>query len=317
MRVVFLGSPEFALPALRRLIASEHEVVAVVTQPDRPAGRGRGLRPPPVKELAQAHGLPVLQPKSVNGSDALDAIRALKPDALIIAAFGQILKQPLLDIPKRGSLNVHASLLPKYRGAAPVAGALLAGEETAGVTIMEVVLALDAGPVVAQRSLAIEPDDTTGTLTQKIAELGADLLVDVLPAWERREITPQPQNDAQATYVRPVRREDATIDWSLSAEEVWRRVRAYNPWPVATTAVDGEALRILAAWPLDREADVEAGTIVPLPGGAAVRDGAGFALQCGRGLLAVVRAQRPGKRDVSGEELLRGWRGLIGKRAGR
>jgi methionyl-tRNA formyltransferase len=310
-----MGSPEFALPSLRRLIASEHEVVAVVTQPDRPAGRGRGVRLPPVKELAQAHGLPVLQPKSVNTPDALDAIRGYEPDALVIAAFGQILKQPLLDIPRRGSLNVHASLLPKYRGAAPVAGALLAGEDTAGVTIMEVELALDAGAIVAQRALPIDASDTTGTLTDKIAELGAELLVEVLPAWERREITPQPQDDARATYVKPVRREDAVIDWSLGAEEVWRRVRAYNPWPVATTTVDGVALRILEAWPIDAESGVPAGTVVTLPGGVELAD-AGFAVQCGRGLLAVVRAQRPGKRAVTGAELLRGWRDLIGKRLG-
>jgi len=269
-----------------------------------------------VKELARAHGLPVLQPKSVNAPEALDTIRAHEPDALIIAAFGQILKQPLLDIPQRGALNVHASLLPKYRGAAPVAGALLAGEDEAGVTIMEVVLALDAGPIVAQRSLPIGAHDTTGTLTNKIGELGAELLLEVLPAWGRREITPQAQDDARSTYVKPVRREDAVIDWSLSAEESWRRVRAYNPWPVATTIVDGEALRILEAWPLDSEPGVPPGTVVSLAGRANLPEGAGFGVQCSRGALAVVRAQRPGKRAVTGEELLRGWRGLIGKQLG-
>jgi methionyl-tRNA formyltransferase len=310
-----MGSPNFALPTLGGLIASQHEVVAVVTQPDRPAGRGRGVRPPPAKELALAHGLPVLQPKSVNTPDALDAIRAYAPDALVVAAFGQILKQPLLDIPKRGSLNVHASLLPKYRGAAPVAGALLAGEDTTGVTIMEVELALDAGPIVAQRGLPIDPHDTTGTLTDKIAELGAELLIEVLQAWGRREITPQPQDDAQATYVKPVRREDAMIDWTLSADEVWRRVRAYNPWPVARTNVDGTALRILEAWPLAAEAGAATGSVVPLPSGVELA-GAGFAVQCGRGLLAIVRAQRPGKRAITGAELLRGWRDLIGKQLG-
>src|SRR3990172_4398632 len=189
-----MGSPEFALPTLRRLIESEHEVVAVVCQPDRPAGRGRRLRPPPAKELAQAHDLPVLQSERVNTPDTLAALRALAPDVIVIAAYGQILKQPLLDIPQRGALNVHASLLPKYRGAAPVAAAILAGEEETGVTILEVVLKLDAGPILAQRSLPIEPQDTTGTLGEKLALLGADLLIEVLPAWERGEFAPEPQD---------------------------------------------------------------------------------------------------------------------------
>ena len=316
MRVVFMGSPAFALPALGGLIESEHEVVGVVTQPDRPAGRRRALRPPPAKELALARGLTVLQPERVNAPDALDALRALEPDAIVIAAYGQILKQPLLDIPRRGALNVHASLLPKYRGASPIAAAILAGEEETGVSIMEVILALDAGPVVAQRALRIEAADTTGTLTGKLASLGGDLLIEALPAWGRCELVAQPQDDAQATYAPPIRRDDAVIDWSPPAVDIWRRVRAYNPWPVATTTVDGEPLRILAAWPLDGEPDVAPGTVVALPEDVAAPAGARFAVRCGRGLLAVVQAQRPGKRAMSGEELLRGYRGLTGKRLG-
>jgi len=271
--------------------------------------------PPPVKELALQHGLPVLQPKSVNASGALEALRMCSPDALVVAAFGQILKQPLLDIPQRGSLNVHASLLPKYRGAAPVAGALLGGEKETGATIMEVELALDSGPIVAQRALSIGPDDTTGTLTSRLGEIGGELLVEVLPAWAKGEISPKPQDDALATYVKAVRREDAIIDWRLSADEIGRRVHAYNPWPGATTLVEGMALRVLEAWPLDAEANVEAGTVVSLPPGAKVPR-AGFAVQCGVGLLAIVSAQRAGKRIVSAAELLRGWRELIGKRLG-
>ncbi len=261
------------------------------------------------------HGLPVLQPKSVNAAEALGAVRAYEPDALIVAAFGQILKQPLLDIPKRGSLNVHASLLPRYRGAAPVAGALLAGEDRTGVTIMEVELALDSGPIVAQRALPIGSYDTTGTLTGRLAELGGELLLEVLPAWENGDISPEPQDDARATYVKAVRRGDAIIDWTLTADEIWRLIRAYNPWPTATTLVDGVALRVLEAWPIDAEADVGAGTAVPMPGGVGVQ-GAGFAVQCGVGLLAIVSAQRAGKRVVSGADLLRGWPGLFGKRFG-
>ncbi|MDP3767093.1 MAG: methionyl-tRNA formyltransferase [Dehalococcoidia bacterium] len=316
MRVVFMGSPDFALPTLRRLIESEHDVVGVVTQPDRPAGRRRHSRPPPAKQVALEHGLPVLQPERVNAPDALHGVRRLEPDAIVIAAYGQILRQPLLDIPRRGLLNVHASLLPAYRGASPVVAALLAGERETGVTILEVVLELDAGPIVTQRSLPIEPNDTAGTLSAKLARLGADLLIEVLPAWERGELTPQPQDGAQASYAPTIRREDAVIDWSLPAVDVWRRVRAYNPWPVATTSVEGEPLRILEASLLEGEPDVPAGTVLPLPEAADAPAGVGFAVRCGRGLLAVVRGQRAGRRALTGEELLRGFRGLLGKRLG-
>ena len=309
-----MGSPEFALPTLRRLIESDHELVGVVTQPDRPAGRGRGLRPPPAKELAQAHGLPVLQPERVNAPEALAGLRALAPDAIVIAAYGQILKQPLLNLPQQGTLTVHASLLPKYRGAAPAAAAILAGEEATGVTILEVILALDAGPILDQRALPIEPHDTTGTLNEKLARLGAGVLIDVLPAWERGDLTAQPQDEAQASHARAFRREDARIDWSCPAVDVWRQVRAYSPWPVATTSVDGEPLRILEAWPLAGEPDAAPGTALALPEDAEAPAGAGFAVRCGGGLLAVVRAQRAGRRVLSGEELLRGFRALLGKR---
>jgi methionyl-tRNA formyltransferase len=315
MHIVFMGSPEFALPALQRLAESEHEIAAVVAQPDRPAGRGRALRPPPTKEYVLAHGIPVLQPERVNRPESLAAIRALEPDVIVIAAYGQILKQELLDIPQRGVLNVHASLLPKYRGASPVAAAILAGEQEAGVTIIEVVLALDSGPMVAQRARPIEAQDTAGTLTEKLAVLGADLLIEVLPAWERGDIAAEPQDDSLSTYAPPLRRRDAVIDWSVPAVDVWRRVRAYNPWPVATTTLDGEPLRIWEAWPLDAELNAAAGTVFAPDEDVPI--GAGFAVRCGSGSLAVVRAQRPGKRVVTGDELLRGYRpGLIGKRLG-
>ncbi len=316
MRIVFMGSPQFALPAIERLIESDHELLAVVTQPDRPAGRGRSLRLPPVSELARAHGLPILQPPRVNAQESLDALRALQPEAIVIVAYGQILKQPLLDIPSRGLLNVHASLLPRHRGAAPATAALLAGDAETGVTILEVVLALDAGPMLARRSLAISDTDTTGSLNEKLAPLSAELLIETLPAWERGELTPQPQDEALTTYAPTVRREDAIIDWSLPAADVWRRVRAYSPWPGATTSFDGEPLRILEAWPLDMRVDVDSGVVLPLPDGGGVPAGAGFAVGCGEGALAVVRAQRAGKRALSGEELLRGARGLLGNRLG-
>ena len=307
-----MGSPDFALPALERLIESArmraHELAAVVSQPDRPAGRGRALRAPPAKELALRHSIPILQPERVNSAEALDALRALAPDAIVIAAYGQILKQPLLDIPRRGSLNVHASLLPRWRGAAPAAAAIRAGDELTGVSIQEVVLALDAGPVVAQRETLIADDDTTGSLNEALARTGADLLIDVVPAWERGEIEPRPQDDSKATYAPTIKRQDAEIDWSLSADEIWRAVRAYNPWPVAFTSLGGETLRILEARPLDDEPHMEPGTVV--------QTGGGFGVRCGSGTLAILRAQRAGKRAMSGEELLRGARELVGQRLG-
>jgi methionyl-tRNA formyltransferase len=312
VRIVFMGSPDFALPTLRRLIESEHEVAGVIAQPDRPAGRGRALRPPPVKELATECGLPVLQPERVNTPEALAAIRDLAPEAIVIAAYGQILKQELLDIPTRGCLNVHASLLPRHRGASPVAAAILAGDGETGVSIIEVVLALDAGPVLLQRALPIGQDDTTGALSGKLAELGAALLVEALPGWERGELVAQAQDESRATYAPQIKRSDGAIDWTLPAADVSRQVRAYHPWPLATTTVQGEPLRILEAWPLDDEADVAPGTVIEV--GDEARAGAGFAVRCGEGALAVVRAQRAGKRAMAGDELLRGWRGLLGQR---
>ena len=316
MRIVFMGSPEFALPALRGLIEGEHAVAAVVTQPDRPAGRGRGLRPPPAKELALAHQVPVLQPERVNAPAALEQLREVAPDVIVIAAYGQILRQPLLDLPGRGCLNVHASLLPKYRGASPVAAAILAGDQETGVTILEVALALDAGPILAKRTTPIEPGDTTGSLTEKLSRLGAELLIETLPAWERGDLTPEPQDEALASYAPGLRRADTVLDWSLPAVDLWRRVRAYYPWPVATTTLDGEPLRVLEAWPLNAEPDAPAGTVVALPGHAGAPEQAGFAVCCGMGVLAITRAQRAGRRVVSGHELMRGLRGLIGRRLG-
>lgn len=316
MRIVFMGSPEFALPTLQGLIASEHDIVGVVTQPDRPAGRGRSMRMPPAAALAADHGLMLLQPGDINTDDSLEALRALRPDALVVAAYGQILKQPLLDIPVRGALNVHASLLPRHRGAAPSVGALLAGDDETGVTIQEVVLKLDAGPIVAQRRLAISDDDTTGSLNEKLSEVGAELLIEVLPSWERGELNAKPQIEGDATFSPSVKREDAVIDWSASAPDVWRRVRAYAPWPVATTTVDGEPLRILEAWPIEVRTGREPGVVMELPERSDLPSGAGFAVACGAGALVIVRAQRAGKRALSGADLLRGYRELIDKTLG-
>jgi len=316
MRIVFFGSPEFALPSLEALLESRHDVVAVVSQPDRPAGRGHAATAPPVKVLAQSRALSVLQPENISDPDSVEALRTLAPDVFVVAAYGQILRQRLLDVPKRGILNVHASLLPRHRGASPVAAAILAGDEMTGVTLMEMVRALDAGPMVARVEMPISPHDTTGTLEPRLAMAAAALLVESLDAWASGELTATPQDESLVTYAPQLKRTDALLDWSLPAVELWRRVRAFNPWPVAHTHWRGEELRIHEAWPLNQESGELPGTVLPaspLPPEAGDPE-ATFSVAAGMGALAVRRLQRPGKRALSGAEFLRGQRDFVGER---
>lgn len=309
MRIVFMGSPEFALPSLERLIASEHEIVAVYTQPDRPVGRGRKVAPPPAKTLALAHGLDVRQPNSISRAESVEALRELRPDIGVIAAYGQILKQPVLDVPPLGVLNVHASLLPRWRGAAPIPGAILAGDRETGATIMRVRLALDAGPMLARATVAIGDGDTTGTLTPRVAEAGAALLLDVLPRWAAGAIVAEEQDDALATYAPQIEKTDALIDWSRDdAVTAWRKVRAYNPWPMAYAYLDGSPLRIIEAVVLDARASGVPGTIVPSEDARA-----GFGVvAAGGGALGVVRVQAAGRNAVDAGDFVRGRRGVVG-----
>jgi methionyl-tRNA formyltransferase len=225
-RIVFMGSPAFAVPALERL-ADSYEVVAVVTQPDRPAGRKRRLTAPPVKAAALARGLPVWQPPTLRTPQAVARLRALAPDLVVVVAFGQILRANVLEIPPHGCLNLHGSLLPKYRGAAPVPATILSAETETGVTLMRMDEGMDTGPVIAQATCPIAPDDTTATLRDKLCHLGADLLIETLPRWLAGEVTLQPQDDSQATYCHPIAKSDGRLDWQLSAEELARRVRAF------------------------------------------------------------------------------------------
>jgi methionyl-tRNA formyltransferase len=304
MRIVFMGSPDFALPTLQRLIESPYELVAVYTQPDRPAGRGRRPTPPPAKVLAERHGVPVRQPEHVSAPEEIERLRELAPDVIVIAAYGQILRPPVLAVPRKGTLNVHASLLPRWRGASPVAAAILAGDTETGVTIMLVEPALDTGPILAQEREPICPDDTAGTLGARLAERGAELLMKTLPAWIAGSITPRPQDDRLATYAPAVRKEDARIDWTRDAAFIERQVRAYHPWPVAHTTLGGEPLRILRAHVQPQTGPEPPGTVVPA--------GAGFAVRCGQGTLVVDEAQLAGRRPLPAAELLRGRRDLIG-----
>jgi methionyl-tRNA formyltransferase len=279
------------------------EVVAVITQPDRPAGRGHGTTAPPVKVAALERGLTVLQPENVSAPESLEALRALAPDVAVVAAYGQILRQRFLDLPARGCVNVHASLLPRHRGASPIAAAILAGDEVSGVTLMEVVRALDAGPMIARVEEKILDTDTTGTLERRISLAGGRLITESLLPWYEGALPAVPQDESLVTYAPQLRREDARLDWSLAAVELWRRVRAYNPWPVAFTTWRGEELRVLEASPLT--GDGTSGAVV-----AVGEDGP--VVQCGEGRLALRTVQRAGKKAQSGVEFARGARELVG-----
>lgn len=316
MRVVFLGSPEFALPALQRLIDSDHEIAGVYTQPDRPSGRGRKLAPPPVKAIALQHGLPVFQPKRMSTRESVEQLRALAPDIGILAAYGQILRQPVLDVPPLGILNIHASLLPRWRGAAPIPAAILAGDAETGATIMKVVLALDAGPTLGAVRVPITGADTTATLTPAVAEAGADLLLRLLPRYAAGGLTPVPQDESLVTYAPELRKDDGRIDWRTeTAEHIARKVRAYNPWPSAFTTLDGQRLRILEGVAL-------AGDRRDPPGAVLARTSAddprvGFRIAAANATaLGVMTVQPSGRAAMPAAAFVRGQRGLIGRLIG-
>ena len=231
MRVIFMGTPDFAILPLEHHILNQHEVAAVYTKPDKPAGRGRSLGSPPVKKAAVNLNLPVVQLDSLKSAGALAQLAGFQPEVIIVAAFGQILPPPVLDLPRYGCINIHPSLLPKFRGASPVAAALLAGDDFTGVSVMLMDAGLDTGPVLARAQIPVSAMDTTGSLTAKLSLIAAQLLLEVLPRWWRGEITPQPQNEAEATYSSVLSKQDGEIDWHLPAPELWRRVRALSPWP--------------------------------------------------------------------------------------
>jgi len=302
-----MGTPGFAIPSLEQLIADRHQVCAVFTRPDRVAGRGQRAVMPPVKRMALELGLLVYQPASLKDGAVITEFAALKPDAIVVAAYGLILPQAVLDIPRYGSINVHPSRLPRYRGPSPVAAAILAGDEFTGVSVMQMSAGLDAGPVLSQAPVAIADYDTTGTLTEKLARVGAFMLGEVLAELPRGGLTPSPQEESQATYSRTICKEDGEIDWQLPAREIWRRVRAYQPWPGSFTFFGGKRLNIIEAAPVPETVSAEAGQVVVLSGGT-------FGVGTGDGVLAVRKVQLEGKRATTGAEFLRGQRNLAGAR---
>ncbi|RPJ22143.1 MAG: methionyl-tRNA formyltransferase [Chloroflexi bacterium] len=295
--LIFMGSPDFALPSLRAL-AQRYELVGVVTQPDRASGRGRELKPPPVKLLAQEMDIPVIQPEKLKQPEALEQLRAWNPDLIVVAAFGQILRKDVLDLPRFGCINVHASLLPRWRGAAPINAAILHGDEETGITIMKMDVGLDTGPILTQRSMRLTRDDTAGSVFESLSLLGADLLIETLPDYLSGKIQPVPQPEEGATYAPMLKKEEGRLDFTRPAEELERRVRAFNPWPGAFMDFDGTLLKV-------HRAHVEAG-------GAEVgwrlvyRDQP--AVGAGGGLLILDEVQPAGKKSMSGKSFLAGAR---------
>ncbi len=301
-----MGTPDFAVPSLERLILNQYQVITVYTQPDKMAGRGRSLASSPVKRAAINWKLPVIQPSSLKEAEVVTQLAGLHPEVIVVAAFGQILPQSVLDIPQYGCINIHPSLLPKFRGASPVATAILAGEEFTGVSIMLMDKGLDTGPVLARAQVPISTSDTTGSLTSKLSAIAAQLLLEVLTFWPRGELTPQPQNEADATYSTVFSKKGGEIDWHLPAVVLWRRVRAFQPWPGCFTKWQGKQLKIIEAVPLVGGKDLEVGRVVALNKEVA------FGVNTGEGVLGVLTVQMEGKRAMPAAEFLRGQRQFVG-----
>jgi methionyl-tRNA formyltransferase len=318
LRVAFAGTPGFALPALTAL-RERHDVVGVLTQPDRPSGRGRRLTPGPVKQAALSAGLPVAQPRTLKSQDVQSQLREWRPDVLVVVAFGALLPPEMLSMPPLGCINIHASLLPRWRGAAPIQRALLAGDGETGVTIMQMDEGLDSGPILLQRRLAIRPDHTGGTLHDELATLGADALIETLEGLSVKVVSPHPQPADGVTYARKVTKAEARIDWNRDALSIDRQVRAFNPWPVAETSLDGAPLRVFAAHVISSEASDAAASVKSTKtqenGSIVGVNAESIIVRCGKGSLALTRVQRPGRRPVSAREYAQA-SSLIGRRLG-
>ncbi|MDU9396242.1 MULTISPECIES: methionyl-tRNA formyltransferase [Pseudomonadaceae] len=294
LRLVFAGTPEFAAEHLKALLDTPHQIVAVYTQPDRPAGRGQKLMPSPVKQLALQHGLPVLQPPTLRDPAAQEELRALAPDLMVVVAYGLILPQAVLDIPRLGCINSHASLLPRWRGAAPIQRAVQAGDAESGVTVMQMEAGLDTGPMLLKATTPITAGDTGGSLHDRLAQLGPQAVVQAIAGLAAGTLQGEVQDDALATYAHKLNKDEARIDWSRPADELERLVRAFNPWPICHSTLDGQPLKVLAAEPAEGRGQ---------PGQILDASKDGLTVACGAGALRLTRLQLPGGKPLAFADL--------------
>lgn len=300
MKIVFMGTPDFAVPCLEKLIKADYHIVEVVTQPDRPKGRKREMTPPPVKAAALHHGIPVFQPEKLREKEAVEHIVALKPDLIITAAYGQILPKEIIELPRYGCINVHASLLPKYRGGAPIHKSIIDGEPETGVTIMYMAEKLDAGDILTQVRVLIEEEDHVGTLHDKLAEAGSDLLLETIPLLVKGEIAPKKQEESEVTYAWNIQREDEKINWNRSVREIYNQIRGLNPWPVAYSELEGQVFKIWWAKELkQQQTQAEPGTILNV-------SPEGIDVACGEGVLRLLQVQPAGKKSMDVKDYVRG-----------
>ncbi|MEE9398072.1 MAG: methionyl-tRNA formyltransferase [Methylococcales bacterium] len=298
MKIIFAGTPEFAIPSLKVLLESQHTVCAVYTQPDRPAGRGRKLKPGPVKQLAESAGISVFQPLSLKSDEEIDKLASFDADLMVVAAYGLLLPSAVLSLPRLGCINVHASLLPRWRGASPIHHAILSGDIEAGVTIMELVLKLDAGPMLYKKGVVVGADETSGELHDRLSILGAEALQAVLPEIEAGTAKTIPQDDSEVTYASKLDKQQAMMDWTRSAIELERQVRAFNPWPVAQTIFGEKVLRI---W---RAKAIEVSDVADAPGSILKSDDGQMAVATGHGILRILEVQLPGGRRIDATDFL-------------
>jgi methionyl-tRNA formyltransferase len=305
MRILFMSTPGFGVPTLRKFFDQDYEIVGVVCQPDKPAGRGQRVTAPAIKRAALELGLPIFQPDDLRASEVLNALAQTKPDSILVAAYGKYIPDEILNLPTRGALNLHPSLLPRWRGACPVTAAIAAGDAETGITIHFVASEMDTGDILAQARVPLGDEDTTETMMARLAVLGADVYADAVARWLRGEITPRKQDHTQATWCDRMKKEQGKIDWAQPAEKIVRQIRAYQPWPLAFTFWQGRQLNILGA----RALDLEQNSSTP---GQVLRSDAGIVVATGKGTLLLRQVQLSGKRAIPVEDFARGARGFLG-----
>ncbi|MDD4635171.1 MAG: methionyl-tRNA formyltransferase [Dehalococcoidales bacterium] len=307
MRLVFMGTPEIALPVLKA-VSSRHEVVAVYTRPDAYSGRGRELAQSAIKKEASKLGIPVIQPLNFKDGKNISVLQDLQPEAIVVVAYGIILPKAVLEIPRLGCINVHFSVLPRYRGASPVAGAILAGDRFTGVSIMLMETGVDTGPILSISQLPVFDWDTTLSLGQRLSGISGGLIIDVLEAWNRREIILRPQNEAAATYSGIIHKEDGLISWNEEAALIWRKARAYHPWPGIYTTWRGKMLKLLSVEPVSHHSQEKPGSVISFGGTSDMNVG----VVTGKGILGIKKIQLEGKKEVLTADFIRGQRDFIG-----